>query len=236
MRELFKGIREWPFLLGITVGMLLWCNTLLVAAPAGATGVYQMPSLSAGSNTWVVDTAEILSRISEGAIAKKTKNLARETGWEVRLVAIHRLDYGETAQSFTDKLFEKWFPTPEAGENQIVLVLDNVTNNAAIRTGEGVKSLLTDEIAQSVVAETLQAPLRQGDKYNQAMLDATDRLVAVLSGKPDPGPPEITENIQVEGTFTSAEETKTGTATVVVVVLLILATAIPMATYYWYQR
>lgn len=235
MRERFKAIRQWRFLLAIPVAMLLWFNSLLVAAPGGATGVYQMP-MSAGSDTWVVDKAEILSRITEGAIAKKTKNLARETGREVRLVAIHRLDYGETAQSFTDKLFEKWFPTPEAGENQIVLVLDNVTNNAGIHTGEGVKSLLTEEIAQSVVAETLQAPLRQGDKYNQAMLDAASRLVAVLSGQPDPGPPQIADNVQVEGTFTSAEETKTGTATVVVVVLLILATAIPMATYYWYQN
>ena len=235
MRERFKAIRQWRFLLAIPVAMLLWFNSLLVEAPAGATGVYQMP-MSAGSDTWVVDKAEILSRITEGAIAKKTKNLARETGREVHLLVIHRLDYGETAQSFTDKLFEKWFPTPEAGENQIVLVLDNVTNNAGIRTGEGVKSLLTDEIAQSVVSETLQAPLRQGDKYNQAMLDAASRLVAVLSGQPDPGPPKIADNIQVEGTFTSAEETKTGTATVVVVVLLVLATAIPMATYYWYQR
>ena len=48
-------------------------------------------------------------------------------------------------------------------------------------------------------------------------------------------PPEVVDNIQVEGTFKKAEETDQGNATVVVVVLLVLATVIPMVTYFWYQ-
>jgi len=215
--------------IAIVVGMLV------VAAPVGATGVYQMPNLNPGDRTWVIDDAEVLSPLTENKIGKALENLAQETGNEVRFVTIRRLDYGETAESFTDKLFEKWFPTAEAGENQTVLVLDTLTNNSAIHTGEQVKTILNDEIAQSIAQDTLQVPLREGDKYNQALSDASDRAIAVLSGEPDPGPPTEEDTLNVERTFATAEETDTQNATVVVVVLLVLATVIPMATYYFYQ-
>jgi uncharacterized protein len=206
----------------------------ILATPAFATGVYQIPNLTPSGN-WVVDQGEVISRINEGKISSAFADLAQKTGNEVRFVTIRRLDYGETPESFTKELFDQWFPTKEAQANQALLVLDTVTNGTAILSGDKVKSLLTDAIAESVATETLAAPLRNGNKYNQAFLDASDRLVAVLSGEPDPGPPEIVDNVQVEGTFTKAEDTDKGNATAWVVGLLIAATVIPMATYYIYQ-
>jgi uncharacterized protein len=194
-----------------------------------------MPNLSAGEPSWVIDQAGALSRVTRNEISGELDKLAKQTGKEVRFVTIHRLDYGETVESFAQKLFQKWFPTPEAQADQVLLVLDNVTNTIAVQTGEAVKEILPDEVAESVAQETMMVPLRDGNKYNQAFLDASDRLVAVLSGQPDPGPPVIEDNIQTEGTFARAEETDDRSATIVVVVLLVLATVIPMATYYLYQ-
>ncbi|MBV9387611.1 MAG: TPM domain-containing protein [Chroococcidiopsidaceae cyanobacterium CP_BM_ER_R8_30] len=210
--------------------------TLSLAVPtANATGVYQMPNLNPGDHTWVIDQAEVLSRSNEGTLGRKLDNLAEATGNELRLVTIRRLDYGETIESFTKGLFEKWFPTPTAQANQTLLVIDTLTNGSAIRSGDEVKSRLTDDIANSVISETLLAPLRAGDKYNQALLDVSNRLVAVLSGQADPGPPQIAETIKTEGTFKSSEETEASNATIWVIGLLVAATVIPMATYYLYQ-
>ena len=214
--------------------LLLILATQLFTAPASATGIYQMPTQSDINHTWVIDKAEVLSRLSEGMLNKKLDNLAKQTGKELRLVTVRRLDYGETPTTFTKALFEKWFPTPEMQANQTLLVIDTLSNGIAIRAGEQAKSLLSDEIAESVTSETMLAPLRDGEKYNQAFLDASDRLVAVLSGKPDPGPPQVAA-VQVEGTFKKADETNTNNATVWVVGLLLAATIIPMATYYLYQ-
>ncbi|MBD2531860.1 TPM domain-containing protein [Nostoc flagelliforme FACHB-838] len=207
----------------------------LFAAPALATGVYQIPSLTAGNDTWVLDQGEVISRLNEGKISSAFEDLAKQTNKEVRIVTVRRLDYGETPQSFTKELFEKWFPTKEAQANQTLLVIDTVTNGTAIVTGDEVKPLLTDSIAESIATETVSVPLRNGNKYNQAFIDASDRLVAVLSGKADPGPPQIIDTVQVEGTYKKAEETDQGNATAWVVGLLIAATVIPMATYYIYQ-
>ncbi|MBW4519918.1 MAG: TPM domain-containing protein [Scytolyngbya sp. HA4215-MV1] len=211
--------------------LLIVLMTQLIAPSAHATGVYQMTQPAPGN--WVIDKAEVLSRVNEGAISSSLANLAKKTGKEVHFVIIRRLDYGETIETFTNALFEKWFPTPEAQANQVLLALDNLTNDAAIRTGGEVKSLLSDEIARSVAQETVLLPLKEGEKYNQAFRGASDRLVAVLSGNPDPGPPQLKE-VQVEGTFATPEETKESNATVWVIGLLAAATIIPMATYYFY--
>lgn len=237
MIRLFKQLFSWrKYLQSLvtTIAIALIASQMAVL-PALATGVYEMPMLSAGDRTWVWDKGDVLSRSSESTISSVLDNLEKQTGKEVRFVTIHRLDYGETTASFANQLFEQWFPATEDQTNQILLVLDTVTNSATIRTGEGVKSLLTDEIAQSVAGETLQVPLREGNKYNEAFTAASDRIATVLSGQPDPGAPEVVDNTQVEGTFKKAEETDQGNATVIVVVLLVLATVIPMVTYFWYQ-
>lgn len=233
LKQLFSG---HSYLTRLIVPVLVMMMAISVfVTPAFATGVYQIPNLTA--DTWIVDEGDVLSRFNEGQISGAFKDLAKATGNEVRIVTIHRFDYGETPESFAKGLFTKWFPTPEAQANQAIVIVDTLTNGATIVSGDQVKTLLTDEIANSVTAETLGAALRDGNKYNQGFLDVRDRLVAVLSGKPDPGPPAEKETVQVESTFSNAEETdkNKGNATAWVVGLLIAATVIPMATYYLYQ-
>ena len=230
LKQLFSN-QKYVIRLIFPVLMMMMASSLFIL-PAAATGVYQIPSLTA--DTWILDQGDVISRLNEGQISKAFKDLAQETGNEVRIVTVHRFDYGETPESFAKGLFSKWFPTVAEQSNQVLLLIDTVTNGTAIISGDQIKSVLTDSIAQSVAEETLGAALRDGDKYNQGFLDVSDRLVAVLSGKPDPGPPQIKEIVQVAGTFTKAEETDQGNATAWVVGLLIAATVIPMATYYIY--
>ncbi|MBO1055489.1 MULTISPECIES: photosystem II repair protein Psb32 [unclassified Dolichospermum] len=230
LKQLFSNSKYLVRLI-FPVLVMMMASSLFIL-PAAATGVYQIPSLTA--DTWILDQGDVISRLNEGQISKTFQDLAQETGNEARIVTIHRLDYGETPESFAKGLFSKWFPTAAEQANQVLLLVDTVTNGTALISGDQVKSLLTDSIVQSVAEETLGTALRSGNKYNQGFLDVSDRLVAVLSGKPDPGPPEIKETVQVEGTFTKAEETDQGNATAWVVGLLIAATVIPMATYYIY--
>ncbi len=232
-RESLRGLRR--MLLALVMGLVL---LPALALPALATGVYDVPTLQAGAPTYVLDQAEVLSRSNEGAISGELKQLSQSTGTEVRFVTIRRLDYGETIDSFTEKLFQAWYPDAETRANQVLIGLDNVTNTIAIAVGDKAAETLTPEIAESVVSETMALPLRRGNQYNRSLADASDRLVAVLSGQPDPGPPVMEEAIDVEGTFASAEETEEsrGNNIVLVVVTLVLATVIPMVTYWWYVK
>lgn len=224
----------WRSLLGLVLPLCLVLG--LGASAAEAVAVFQVPTVAAGDSTWIVDEAGIISRINENKISSRLGDLAIATGNEVRLVTIHHFDYGETIQTFTDKLFERWYPAPADQANQTLLVLDEVTKTVGIRVGEQSATLLDPDIATSVAQETVLYPLLEGDKYNQAFLAASDRLVAVLNGQEDPGPPVFDDSFDSESTFASAEETaeNRGNSTIVLVVLLVLATVIPMATYFWY--
>ncbi len=214
--------------------LILFFAVSLFATPAFATSVFELPNLT--PDTWVVDEGEVISRTSEGKISTAFADLAKQTGNEVRFVTVHRLDYGETPESFAKELLDKWFPDKEAQANQTIMMIDTVSNGIAIITGDKVKPLMSDDTAKSVAFETFLAPLRDGNKYNQAFLDASNRLVAVLSGQTDPGPPAIVEDVEVEGTFKDAEETEKERSNSIawVIGLLIAATVIPMATYYIY--
>lgn len=236
MKQLHGRLEAWKHWFGhwLIILFLAILTVQIFPNPAYATGVYEMPAL--GDGAWLVDKADVFSLVNAGQISGSLEKLAKDTGNEVHLVTIRRLDYGDTAQTFADKLFEKWFPTEEAQAHQVVLVLDTVTNTTGIRTGTAVKEIMSDGIAKSIASETVVAPLRQGNKYNQAFADGRDRLVAVLSGKEDPGPPKIVSKVDAESRFAKAEETKSSNATVWVVGFLIAATVIPMVTYYMYVK
>lgn len=232
----FISLPSWKKILlsACIISLLSVVLTVLTATqPAWATGVYDLPRLNSGSPTYLIDQAEAISRANEGTINSDFKKLAQKTGQEVRFVVIRRLNFDETIEQLADKLFQIWYPTTEEQANQTLLVMDTLTNSTTIRRGEAVKTLLTDDIAESVTSETVAIPLREGGKYNQALLGADKRLVAVLSGEADPGPPDE-QIINLESTFTSAEETDDQSATLWIVVFLALATIIPMVTYFWY--
>ncbi len=216
----------------ISALLLLFAISCLTA-PALATGLFDLPDFDA-KGVWVVDTADAISNANESKLTKTFEELAEQTGQEVRMVAIRRLDYGETVDSLADEIFQDWYPDTQAQANQTLIVLDTLTNNAAIRSGDSAQNLIGEEAAESIINDTMGYNIRNGNKYNQAFNDAGDRLVAILSGQEDPGPPVIEDDIQIEGTFTKAEDTDDSSATVWVIGFLIVATVIPMATYYWY--
>ncbi len=213
--------------------LLIFCS--LGITPVQATGIYDLPNLSAGEQNWIIDSADIISRINKGQLGSDFQKLAEETGQEVRIVTVRHLDYGETIEDLTNNLFERWFPSPEEQENQVLITLDTITNNVGVRLGETAQGLLPEAIAQSIINDTIGVPIRQENKYNQALLNARDRVVAVISGLEDPGAPEVQDTLNIESTFTSAEETDDRNATLWVIILLIVATVVPMATYYFYQ-
>jgi len=217
----------------LSLSSLILALTVIIL-PAQAVGVYDLPVVNAAEDVWIVDQAQTLSLANENRLKNTLEKFAENSDYELRMIVIHRLDYGQTINDLADQVFTKWYPNQEDQDNQILLIMDTLTNQTAIRYGNNVKANLTDEKVDSIISETIAYLLKEG-KYNQALLDGSDRLVAILSGKEDPGPVQI-KQVKVEGTFPTAEETDDKSATIWVVGFLIVATIIPMVTYYWYVK
>lgn len=226
-----QQLRQWLIVVAITilVGLPLW------TPPAWATVVEDIPNLSASQSTWIADQGDFLSLITERSLNKTFKQISRQTGINVRVITIRGLNYGETPESFANSLFQKWFPTTEAQADQVLLVYDARTNAPAILVGEKALQTLPDETAQSIAFENILIPIRKGN-YNEAFQGVGDRFEAVLTGQADPGPPDVEVAAVPESNFRTAEETNATSSAVLVVILLVVATAVPMLTYFYYQR
>jgi uncharacterized protein len=198
--------------------------------PAQATSLFDLPPVPDVDQTLVLDAANVLSRINKSQLKNQLLDLQKNMGSEVHLVSVQRVESGGSTQGFADALFERWFPTPESQANKIVVMVDTVTNTGGIHVGSASAELLVPQIATSVARETLVVPARES-RYNQAMFDVIERLSAVLSNQPDPGPP-IVETVVRERTFATPEETKQSNGTRTVIILLVVATVVPMATYF----
>ncbi len=86
MRRLGNQVFSWrKYLLPLvtTIAIALIASQMAVF-PAFATGVYEMPVLSAGDRTWVWDKGDVLSRSSESTISSVLDNLEKQTGKQVR--------------------------------------------------------------------------------------------------------------------------------------------------------
>jgi uncharacterized protein len=202
-----------------------------------AVEVYDIPELPTGDRTWIQDMAKVLSSSTEGAVETKIDEIAKKTDFQVRLLTVRRIDFGQPTQEFTDLVFDKWFTTPESKADRVLIVFATEDHRTAIATGNRVKSVVPDAIATSIANETMLFPAQRSN-YNQAAIDGINRLAAVLAGEPDPGPPKVAEVAlpQSGSNFKTAEETDGSSSTIVVVGLLIAATVIPMVTYFWFQN
>src|SRR5687767_11175193 len=100
MRQFLIHIRRWSTLLQRLVLslVLMTLAVQLVALPAIATGIYEMPS--SPPDALLLDQADVVSRLNEGKITKELEDLSKQTGNEVRLVIIRRLDYDENPIGF----------------------------------------------------------------------------------------------------------------------------------------
>lgn len=217
----------------------LWAASMVLilggfALPAQATGVYDVPYTTPDQPIWLVDQADAISRANSGRLNRELKDLAEKTGKGLHFVTIRRLDYGKTMEEFATKVFAKWYPNAEDGAEDMVIAIDVLTNNVAIASGANLQTDFPAELIKSIAEQTIAYPLRES-AYNQALIDAKTRVGTIFAGKEDPGAPKLAD-INIESTFTKAEDTKTTSSTIWVVVLLILATVIPMGTYWWYVR
>jgi uncharacterized protein len=79
-------------------------------------------------------------------------------------------------------------------------------------------------------------PLRSGDRYRQASVDALQRLSTVLLGGEDPGEPVVEEAAAVVSNIPTREETSSSNAFTWVVVLLVVGTVVPMLTWWVFSR
>ena len=208
---------------------------VLPGLPAAALSVAELPSSPPESH--VLDTADVLSRASRAEIDNQLQNLSGERV-DARLITVNHLDYGLELNQLAGQLLERWAGAPGSyGKEPLLLLLIDTQNKAtAIVASAELQRQLPSSLLVSTARSTMAQPLRDGDRYRQASLDAITRLTTVLQGGEDPGEPLEPEVAVSVSNIPSAEETREGNGLTWVLVLLVVGSVVPMATWWIFSR
>lgn len=204
-------------------------------AAAQAVSVADLPPRPPAEH--VIDGAKVLSRAGKAEIEHQLEAFSAERV-DARLITLTRLDYGLGLSSLADQLLERWSADPAGGSGDplLLLLIDTQTRATAIAAQTPLDRQLPTELLESTAATTMAQPLRSGDRYRQAAVDALQRLATVLQGGEDPGEPVVEESAAVVTNIPTREETSSSKAFTWVIVLLVVGTVVPMLTWWVFSR
>jgi uncharacterized protein len=212
---------------------------LVLVAPVAAALAVSATDLPARPPVeHVLDDAKVLSRAGKAEIEHQLESFSAERV-DARLITLTRLDYGLSLDSLANQLLERWTADPPAGTSPdplLLLLLDTQTRATAIAAQAPLDRQLPTELLDSTAATTMAQPLRSGDRYRQAAVDALQRLATVLQGGEDPGEPVVEETAAVVSNIPTREETSSSNAFTWVIVLLVVGTVVPMLTWWVFSR
>ena len=183
---------------------------------------------------YFVDDANVLSKSTRGDIDYKLKRLEIETGYRVTAVTVRKLEFETDTFAFADKVLESWYPSPEAGDKNGIVLVVTAGKEGAVTGGKSFSEAVGDDLVESVVSDNIPIFSEQ-EKYNQCMTSSLDRIDAKLRGEAVPEAPKREEGAR-QRTYKTKEEvekSKSVTSTVVVT-LLVIAVVVPMLQYYGY--
>jgi uncharacterized protein len=213
---------------------------LVLCAPEGAAWALAVGDLPPEPPaTHVLDTADVLSRAGNAEIERLMDTFSSDRV-DARLVTVGRLDYGLSLDQLGQDLVDRW-GTSRQGSNAsasplLLLLIDTTTRAASIVAAPGLERQLPTDLLRSTARTTMAQPLREGQRYRQATVDALQRLSTVLEGGEDPGEPVVQEAQVVASNIPSQEETRSSNAFTWVVVLLVVGTLVPMLTWWVFSR
>jgi len=185
------------------------------------------------NSVYFIDDASVLSRTSRDEINAKLSELKTNTGYKLTVSTIRKLEFDPDVFQFSEKLFNKWHKSNEGAKNGLLLVV-TAGKDGALVGGDSFSKAIGDDLIDSIVGDNIPI-YTEDEKFNEAILSSVDRIVAVLEGKNDPGPPRRAEKTR-KRTYKTREETDrvkpvTGA---VVITLLLIAFVVPMLQFYGY--
>ncbi len=205
---------------------LLTALALLASTPAYA----EIPATAPGPGLY--DDASIVQKGNEELFKNAAASIERNTGLHVRFVMTKSIPFGDTPSEYAAELFGQW----ALSDDDILFVASPKLARAGAAVGAHAAELLTPAIADSICNETYS--LKAGDeRYGAAILDVSNRLIPVLGGKDDPGPPDMSAREVIQN-FKTKEETSKGRNKYVVVVgaILVIAFVAPLVQTFWYIK
>jgi uncharacterized protein len=219
---------------GLLASLVVLALTLLMPlSPVLAFSVADLPAAPPAAH--LTDSADVFSRASRAELGRQLEALNGDRV-NAQLITVDHLDYGLDLAGLGDQLLNRWSAASPDGPPLLLLLIDAQNKATAILASPELERQLPATLLRSTARTTMAQPLRDGDRYRQASLDAVLRLRTVLEGGEDAGEPVIPEAVVAASNVPTQEETQQGNGLTWIVVLLVVGSVVPMLTWWVFSR
>ncbi len=156
---------------------------VLLSLPAQAITIEDVPNprgYGSSANSWISDTANLISPESEAKLNQMLSALEAENGTEMAIVTVEQTAPAASPRAFTTDLFNAWGVGKADADNGVVFLISRGDRRAEVVVGYGLESVLTTSKIEKLLQRQAVPNFKQGD-YDQGILDASKAIVSELS-------------------------------------------------------
>jgi len=129
----------------------------------------------------VGDNADLLPDASETALEAKLQQLEADTGAQVAVLTVERLD-DEPIEDFSMRVAERWKLGQAGRDNGVLIVVAEQERQLRIEVGYGLEGALTDLRSKQIVADVMVPRFREGD-FAGGIDAGVDAVAAAVRGE-----------------------------------------------------
>jgi len=152
------------------------------SASALAVTVQEVPN-PRRMNSWVADTADLLTPQTEAQINRIVTELEAKNGSEIAVVTVLTTKPAQSSKAFATQLFNTWKIGKRGKNNGVLFLISKGDRRTEIETGTGLTALLPDSKTKMILTQTVTPQYKQG-KFNEGTLAGTLAIAQALSNPP----------------------------------------------------
>lgn len=161
----------------------LWCGalglTVLMAAAPVRVSALAVPDAPTAAP--ILDQAKILDETTESRITKKTLEYERQTGNQIAVLTVQKLD-GEDIAGYANRVARQWGVGDKKANNGALLLVAVDDRKVRIEVGRGLEPTLTDLQSNLIIRREITPYFKQGD-YNRGVENGVSAMIRVIGGE-----------------------------------------------------
>ncbi|MCX7626907.1 MAG: YgcG family protein [Methylophilaceae bacterium] len=163
--------------------MMRWLAILgLCLLPVLGRAEVEVPPLAAR----VTDLTGTLTAAQQAALEAKLAAFERHKGSQIAVLVVPTTQ-PETIEQYSIRVVEQWKLGRKGVDDGVLLLVAKNDRQLRIEVGYGLEGVLNDATAKRIIEESIVPRFKQGD-YAGGIETGVDRIIAVVSGEPLPGP------------------------------------------------
>ena len=151
-------------------------SVLFFAVAAAFSFGLEVPNLQGRIN----DYADVIDPADEAELTANLARLDEQTGIQIAVLTVPSLE-GDSIESFSLNVAEKWKLGQEGEDNGALFVLALEEHDVRIEVGYGLEGLLTDATSGLILRNVVIPEFKNGD-YSEGILQGVTNMVGIALG------------------------------------------------------